>query len=364
MIYLDHCATSPMLPEVRDAMLPWMGVPANPASAHQLGQRAAAALERARADIAALVGARASGVVFTAGATEANHQFLRGIVRVRTGPLWVSAIEHPCVRAAALASGVEVWTAPVGSDGVVPPVSVPSSVAAIAIMAVNHETGVIQDVDGWMRAASAAGVPVHVDAAQAAGKIHLNLRGAAGIALSAHKISGPAGVGALVLPDGEPFPALYVGSQERGRRGGTVNVAGAVGFGVAARLARERLEERATRLRGLQAEVDGVLRAGGGRVIGAQRSPNVSCAVFEGLAGETLVQALDLRGVCVSSGAACASGSVQVSPVLRAMGEPLAGGALRVSLGPSTTEADIAAFAEALPAVLAALRADGGPDAW
>lgn len=361
MIYLDHAATSPLLAEVLEVMRPWLGVPANPASAHRAGQRAAMAVERAREQIAALVGGDPAGVVLTSGATEANHLFLRGVVRLDPGRrrLVVSAIEHPCVHAAAAETGGPVDVAPVDADGLVHVHEVPADAAAVSLMAANHETGVIQPVQAALAAARAAGAALHVDATQAAGRIRLDLAEVDAVVLSSHKLGGPAGVGALLLRDGEPFPALLTGgAQERGRRAGTVNVAGVVGFGEACRLARERLEVHGARLTGLSERLRAGLVENGARIVGRrdQLLPGTTCAVFRGLGGEGIVQALDLRGICVSAGAACASGSLEPSPVLTAMGDPEPAGGVRFSLGPGTTEAEIEAVLSAIPTILAGLR--------
>ena len=357
MIYLDHNATSPLLPEVLEAMLPWLGVPANPSSVHQAGQRAAAAVERARDQVAALVGGRAEGVVFTSGATEANHLAIRALTR---GRLVIGPLEHPCVQAAAavVAERVEVQVLGARPDGTTEVPSLPADTRLVALMAANHETGVLQPLDEARAAAEAVGAGVHVDATQAAGRVALHLGWAASVALSGHKLGGPGGTGALVLPDSEPFPALFAGSQERGRRGGTVNTAGVVGFGLACAIAQAEQAERAARYATVRALLEAGLVALGGRIVGASvpRVPQTTLAIFSGVRGEALVQALDLRGICVSSGAACASGSVEASPVLLAMGDPEPEGALRVSLGPASSEHDVHALLAALPPILTSIR--------
>jgi cysteine desulfurase len=367
VIYLDYNATSPVLPEVLDAMGPWLGVPANPASAHRAGQRAARAVERARAEVAALLESDPAGVVFTSGATEANHLFLRGVVRrdPRRRRVVVSPIEHPSVLAAAAAVAAEGgfadrWS--VGSDGVVRTTRVPEDTAAVSLMAANHETGVLQPLTEALARAHDVGAALHVDATQAAGRIPLDVPADAFV-LSSHKLGGPAGVGALVLRDGGPFPALLSGgAQERGRRAGTVNTAGVVGFGEACRLARIALPSRSAATRRLSDALREGLTALGGRLVGAQhRLPNTTCVVFPGLRGETIVQGLDLAGICASSGAACASGSLEPSPVLVAMGDPEPGGGVRFSLGWASTEEDVALALATLPSVLASVRRSG---AW
>ncbi|MBW1880812.1 MAG: cysteine desulfurase [Deltaproteobacteria bacterium] len=341
MIYLDHNATSPLLPEVLEAMGPWLGTPANPASAHRAGQAAAAEVERAREHIATLVGGNPAGVVITSGATEANHTFLRGVVQQHPGRVVLSAIEHPSVLAAAEVGGGPVQVLDVQRSGVVRVPDLP----------------LIQPLDQGRAATRAVGAALHVDATQAAGRIPLHLDDADGVVLSAHKLGGPGGVGALVLPDGAPFPPLLTGgSQERGRRAGTVHTAGAVGFGEACRLAHLELTSRRERWGTLSARIRARLRAIGARLVGDPDLllPNTTCVVFPTLLGESLVQALDLRGVCVSSGAACASGSLEPSPVLLAMGDPEPQGAL--SLGPQTTPAEVDAFLQVMDEVLETIR--------
>lgn len=353
MIYLDHAASSPLRPEVLDAMRPWLGAPGNPASVHRAGRLARAALERARDEVAALVGGPPSGVVFTSGATEANHLFLAGIV-AKTGRsgLAFAAIEHPCIEAAARAARANVYTLAVGPDGRVLEQPLPDGLAAVSLMAVNHETGVLQPL-AWARAASAAvGAALHVDAAHGAGRVDLDLGDADGVTLSAHKLGGPVGIGALVLRDRGPFPAQFDGPQERGRRGGTSNVAGAVGFAEAARLARIELRARSRAHRGWTDALAAAAIACGGRVVGGERVASTLCVVFPGIPGEAVVQALDVEGICASSGAACASGAVEASPVLRAMGDPEPAGGVRFSVGWSTTAAEIDAVCAALPMIL------------
>jgi cysteine desulfurase len=201
------------------------------------------------------------------------------------------------------------------------------------------------------------GARLHVDATQAAGKLDLRDLDADAIVWSAHKLGGPVGVGALSLRDGGPFPALFAGAQERGRRGGTVNVAGAVGFAAACRLALAEHDERRERHAALAARLRAEVQALGGIVLGAEPVPAITYAVFDDLRGETLVQALDLEGVAVSAGSACASGSTVLSPLVRALAPDHPGGGVRISLGPRTTAADIDGFLAALARVLPVARA-------
>jgi cysteine desulfurase len=231
-------------------------------------------------------------------------------------------------------------------------------------MAANHETGVLQPIESARVAAHAVGALFHVDATQAAGRVPLALAHADGVVLSSHKLGGPGGVGCLILRDGEPFPPLLTGgSLERGRRAGTVNVAGVVGFGEACRLARLHLDERARHTGSLSAVVRHGLLALGVRLVGDPMRclPNTTCAVFPGIRGEAVVVALDLHGICVSSGAACASGSVEASPVLRAMGDPEPAGGVRISLGPQNEPRDVDALLAVLNRVLGGLREEA---AW
>jgi cysteine desulfurase len=344
-------------------MLPWLGPPANPSSPHRAGQAASAALERAREAVAALVGREPAGVVFTSGATEANHLGVRGLAaRGRPGVVVVSPIEHPSARSAAVLlehEGRGLRVGAVDADGVVDVGTLGGEVAGVVLMAANHETGVVQPVRAVAAAARESGAWVHVDASQAAGRVLLGGIDADAIVLSAHKLGGPVGMGALVLRDGAPLPPLFPGVQERGRRGGTVNVAGAVGFAAACALARAELDVRVRRWVALRAHLEAGLMALGVRVVGAtvERVATTTCAVLPGVPGDLAVQVLDLHGVCVSTGAACASGAAERSPTLRAMGDAGAGHAVRVSFGPTSTEAQVDALLAGLGQLLAARRA-------
>lgn len=348
LVYADHNATSPLLAEVRAAMEPWLGVPANPASSHRLGQAAAVAVEEAREHVAALINKKPAGVIFTSGATEANHLFLRGAFRLpKVRPrLAVSAIEHPCVKAAVRIleeeQHIRVDWLPISAEGRVELEPIVEQTGVLSMMAANHETGVIQPISAAL--SFPFGFLVHIDATQAAGRIPLELSRADGVVLSSHKLGGPGGVGALVLKTGDPFPPLLSGgSQERGRRAGTVNVAGVVGFGEACRLARIHLEDRASATRTLSQRLRWAIPSLGGRVVGDHRHllPNTTLATFAGIRGESLVQALDIEGICASAGAACSSGSLKPSPVLEAMGNPDAHRAVRFSFGPGNNQGEV-----------------------
>jgi len=350
-----------MLPEVRAAIKPWWGVPANPASTHSSGQRASVVVEQARERVAALVGGRPAGVVFTSGATEANNTWLASLPSRGVRRLAVSSIEHPSVLRAAErleAIGIEVRKLPASPDGLVD-TSV-GDAQAVSLMAANHETGVIQPIEALPEA-----VLRHVDATQAAGRMPLALGDMDAVVLSSHKVGGPAGVGALVLADGEPSrPLLLGGAQERGRRGGSVNVAGVVGFAEACRLASEELAGRCRTWEIQREFLEARLRALGGRIIGAatRRVPNTTCVAFEGVSGESLVMTLDLRGIATSAGAACSSGSLDASEVLLAMGDPEPAAGLRISQTTATTIEDLKALLAVLPETLASIR--GAEEGW
>ena len=362
-VYLDYNATTPMKPAVIAAVVEAMGRLGNASSVHRFGRLARRAVEEARERVAALVGARPEQVVFTSSGTEANNLALHGRVH---GRVIISAIEHDSVLRAAPHAEI----LPVGADGVVDLealarlLSRDGKPALVSVLLANNETGVIQPVAEVARLARSHGCLVHCDAVQAAGKIPVDL-GSLGVhlmSLSAHKIAGPQGAGALVVADGvEVESMLRGGGQERGRRAGTEDVAALAGFGVAAELAREGLGDTAslTRLRDdLERRVLDL--APGVNIFGAEalRVANTSCFTMPGVASETQVMALDLAGVAVSAGAACSSGKVQPSHVLRAMGasEAEAGGAIRVSLGWRTSAADIDRFVEAWGGLFARTR--------
>lgn len=342
--YLDHNATSPLRPAAFDAMADAMRVGGNPSSVHASGRRARAIVDKARREVASLCAAEPSEIVFTSGGTEANNLALSGAGRRR---VLVSAIEHDSVRRAVPHAEI----LPVDGDGVLDLAALERALAAsdepalISVMLANNETGVLQPVTEVIRVARSVGALVHCDAVQGAGKVPVHLRdlGVDYLSISAHKIGGPTGVGALVVRKGAPLsPALRGGGQESGRRAGTENVAGIAGFGAAAMLAAPGLDLRALRDR---LELSLVQIAGGARVFGAAvpRLCNTSCISMPGVPAETQVMALDLAGVCISAGAACSSGKVQRSPVLEAMGVSAAEAACasRISLGWNTGAADI-----------------------
>jgi len=378
MIYLDHNASTPVRPEVAEAMQAVLaGLYANPSSLHREGQRARAAVERAREHVAALVHAQPDEVVFTSGGTEADHAGLIGAAwalepqgrRVALAP-----IEHHAVHGAAAVlarSGFETVHLPVLAEGWVPPAALealPPGTTVVAAMLANNETGVLQPVAEIARRAHERGLRVLCDAVQAAGKVPVDVEvlGADYLVISAHKLGGPKGVGALVVRRGAPCEPLLRGSgHERGRRGGTENVPGIVGFGLAAELAARDQRAEAVRLLALRQQLEaGQTAAVPGVVVHGARSPrlpNTVNASFPGARSDHLLMALDARDVAVSAGAACASGAVEPSPVLTAMGVPreLAVCALRFSMGRTTTEADLRQALAALDEAVRAVRAAG-----
>lgn len=356
VVLLDHAATAPLRPAVREAMLPWLGPAANPSSQHRLGRAAAAAVERARSQVAALVGADPRGVVLTSGATEANHLALRGLIS--EGAVGVGAVEHPCVLAAARAlasSGRRVVVWPADRHGRVEIGA--EELALVSLQAVNHETGVVQP---WAQVRRAfPGAVVHVDAVQALLTREVHVGDAVdALTVSAHKLGGPAGVGALVMRPGVALTPQWPGAQERGRRAGTPSVASIVGFGVACEEVGAQRAALAARAPKWQARIDAAVRAAGGRVVGAQseRVGTHTLGVFDGLPGEAITAALDLEGIAVSVGAACASGSQEPSPVLTAMGDPSPSSGVRCTTGWSTTDADVRALERAIGPVVARIR--------
>jgi cysteine desulfurase len=373
-IYLDHNATTPIDPRALDAMLPFLREEyGNPSSLHWFGQRARRAVEDARAQVAALVGAEPAEMVFTGGGSESDNMALRGVVAKARPPrlgIVCSAIEHHAVLNTARAlrdEGRPLATARVGEGGALDlgdlAGRIDGATALVSIMLANNETGVLQPVAEAARLAHAAGALVHCDAVQAAGKVPVDVRtlDVDLLALSAHKIYGPKGVGALYVRRGTPMaPLLRGGGQERNRRAGTENVAGVVGFGAAAALAREDLEAEAARVAALRDRLEARLLAiPGARKNGeGPRVPNTANVSFDGLDAEAVLIALDLEGVAASTGAACAAGGIEPSHVLRAMGFPpeRVQSSLRLSLGRSTTAADVARAADVIAAVVGRMR--------
>jgi cysteine desulfurase len=358
-IYLDHNATSPLRNGVREAVLAALDLCGNPSSVHAEGRAARGMIEAARDKVARLVGARAEDVIFTSGGTEANALALnpqRG-----DWACYMSGIEHPSVLAAGRFPPDAITSIPANTDCVIDLEKLATALANsqmkgrrpfVSVMAANNETGAVQPVAEAAAMVHEAGGLLHSDAVQAAGKVPFDLAasGADMISLSAHKLGGPKGVGALVLREGVMIePLIKGGGQERRRRAGTENVSGIVGFGVAAELASADLRKAAEigKLRD-ELEARAVSIAPDMVVFSAKvaRLPNTSAFAVPGTKAETLLIGLDLAGVAVSSGSACSSGKVEASHVLKAMGvaPELAQGALRVSLGPNTTKAEIDRF--------------------
>lgn len=363
-VYLDYNATAPLKPAVIDAMTAALSECGNASSVHRFGRLVRRAIEAARDEVAALVGAEARQVIFTSGGTEANNLAIRAAGAGRR--ILVSAVEHDLVLRAV--PGAEII--PVDARGEVDLAVLQAKLeddrrpALVCVMLANNETGATQPLALVTHLAHAHGALVHCDAVQAAGKMAIDATRLEidTLALSAHKLGGPQGIGALIVRDHiELHPMLLGGGQERGWRAGTENVPAIRGFGVAARLAREELpamqalgalrDVMEQRLRRLTPDVV-VLAPGAGRL------PNTSCVALPGVLAETQVMALDLAGIAVSAGAACSSGKVRSSHVLRAMGNSpdIAGSAIRISLGWRTAPEDIEHFVDAWTTMVARIR--------
>jgi cysteine desulfurase len=378
-VYLDHAATTPVRPEVLEAMLPYLTNQAfgNPSSAHRFGRAARAGIEQARREVAQAVGAEPNQVIFTSGGTEADNLGIIGAAlaaRDRGGAVCavVSAIEHKAVLAAAHAvchlGGREVLL-PVDEHGRVSLEALQEALtdrpAVVSIMWVNNEVGVIQPVAEIAGRCQAAGVTFHTDAVQAFGKLPVSVRDlpCTLLTLSGHKIGAPKGIGALIVRERKAVEAIiHGGSQQHGIRPGTENVAGAVALGRAALLAAQEQPEEALRLRALRNLLAERLRAAVRDLVvngdGADTAPHVLNVSVAGADSEALLMHLDLAGVAASGGSACSTGSVEPSHVLVAMGVPrdLASGAIRFSFGRESTEADVHRVAEVMPGVVAKVR--------
>jgi cysteine desulfurase len=371
-IYLDWNATAPLRPQAREALQDALAVAGNPSSVHAEGRAARRLIEHARKDVAHLIGAGPADVIFTGSGTEANMLALSPAIETAgekrpRDRLFVSAIEHASVRAGGRFAREAIEDIPVDADGrvnlaaLVDAMSRATACASrplVSIMLVNNETGVVQPVAEAAAMVHAANGLLHVDAVQAAGRIPCDI-GALGadlLTLSAHKMGGPKGAGALVRAhEAIHFadPLVRGGGQERGLRAGTENVGGIAAFGVAAAAARRQMAEEAAHMRALRDLLESGLKAISPSVVifgaGATRLPNTTLFSVDGMKAETGVIAFDLEGVAVSSGAACSSGKVQPSHVLAAMGvsPALTRGAIRVSLGWTTTKADVEMFLDA-----------------
>jgi cysteine desulfurase len=373
-VYLDHNATTPLDPRVREAMLPWLGERhGNPSSAHRFGRDAHGAVEEARERVAALLGARPLEVVFTASGTEANNAvvFGAGLAHRFTGRLVISAFEHPSIEAAAErleGMGMEVVRVAPSADGVVAAAAVAAALTAdtrlVCLMLAQNELGTLQPVAEVAAACRERGIPVLCDAVQAVGKIPVEAGGLGVdfLTLGGHKFHGPLGVAALVVRGGaELVPLLVGGKQERRRRAGTANVPGIVGLGEACALAAAELADRKRHLGALRDLFVAGLAAVPGAAVHAARAPrlpNTSHVAFSGVEGEALMVRLDLAGYAVSTGSACASGVVEPSRATLAVGmaPEEAVSSLRVSFGMTNTAAEVDRFLAALGREVEALR--------
>ncbi len=374
-VYLDHNATTPLHPQAREAMLPWLGERhGNPSSLHRFGQEARNAVEEAREKVAALIGARPAEVVFTGSGTEGNNAVIFGAAERSgyQGHLVISSIEHPSVREAAARlerQGMAVSRVPPGPDGVVPASGLLAALRPdtrlVCLMLANNELGTLQPVAEVAAACRERGIPVLCDAVQAAGKISVRVDelGVDYLILGAHKFHGPLGAAAVWARKGAELSSVLAGgSQERRRRASTENVPAIAGFGAAAAAAREELPQRMTFLAGLrdrfEAELPGKVPDALVHCAGSPRLPNTSHVAFPGVEGESLLIRLDLAGFAVSTGSACSSGTVEPSKTLLAIGlsadEALA--SLRVSFGITNRPEEVDAFLDTLAREVSELR--------
>jgi cysteine desulfurase len=376
-IYLDHNATTPVAPPVadlvRETMLAQFG---NPSSVHHFGQQAKAVLDEARSSVAALINAEPSEVVFTSGGTEADNFALRGVAEAMepTGRrhLIASTIEHEAVIVTLKALARRGWRTtlvPVGASGLIEPAALEAALddetALVSIMHANNEIGTVQPIAELSALAHARGALFHTDAVQSVAKIPVDARamGADLLSLSAHKFNGPKGAGALWIRRGTRIVATMTGGKhERTRRAGTENVAGIAGLGAAARLAAAKLDTEGPRLAALRDRLETAVldRIPGTAINGARepRVPNTTNISFEQIEAESLLIALDLEGIAVSTGSACSSGTLEPSHVLRAMGLSAhrTQNSIRISLGLGNTDADVDYLLEKLPRVVEKLR--------
>ncbi len=375
MHYFDYNATTPVAPEVFEAMAPYLREHwGNPSSVYAFGHKAKEAIECARESVAALIGSEIGEVVFTSGGSESNNTAFHCGMNADAGRrhLIVSAVEHSAgIQAAAdyKAQGFHITHLPVRSDGLMDLTELDATIcpdtAMLSLMWANNETGVIFPIEEAGDLCRRQGVLFHTDAVQAAGKVAINVKEAKVdyLSLSGHKIYAPKGVGALYVREGAPYRALILGGgQEKRRRAGTQNVASIVAMGAAAKLALQSLEEESTRVGRLRDQLEkSLLQIPSIRRNGAPapRLPNTSNLTFEDVEAEALLLLLDKEGICASSGSACSTGSLEPSHVLTAMGLPrsLAMGSVRFSLGRMTTMADVNRLTSVLPKLLKRLRA-------
>jgi cysteine desulfurase len=376
-IYLDHNATTPVDPAVIDVMTAALREEfGNPSSVHHFGQRAKAVMDQARSAVGALIGADAAEVVFTSGGTESDNFAIRGVAEAleKTGRrhLIATTIEHEAVLNTVKALAKRGWTTtllPVGDTGIVNPKALEAALidqtALVSVMHANNEIGTIQPIAELARLVHERGALFHTDAVQTAGKIAVDVKalGVDLLSISAHKFYGPKGAGAIWIKRGlRLLPILHGGKHERSRRAGTENVAGIAGMGAAAALARGKMAAEATRLSALRDRLEeGVLRAVPGTAINGARTPrvpNTTNISFDRIEAESLLIALDLEGVAVSTGSACSSGTLEPSHVLKAMGFPAhrAQNSIRFSLGAANTEAEVDRVIAILPGIVEKLR--------
>lgn len=376
-IYFDHNATTPVHPEVVEVVTRVLRDEfGNASSVHHFGQRAKGILDDARSAVAALINAEPSEVVFTSGGTEADNFALRGVAEALevTGRkhLIASSIEHEAVLNTLKVLAKRGWQTtllPVGTSGIVEPAALADALtertALVSVMHANNEVGTIQPIAELAKIAHSRGALFHTDAVQSAAKIPVDARalGADLVSLSAHKFYGPKGAGALWIKRGARVAAIMTGGKhERNRRAGTENVPSIAGFGAAARIAQQKLASEATRLAALRDRLEeGVLAQVPGTQINGDRTtrvPNTTNISFDGVEAESLLIALDLEGIAVSTGSACSSGTLEPSHVLRAMGLPShrTQNSIRISLGSGNTDAEVDYFLDRLPDVVTKLR--------
>ena len=375
-VYIDYNATTPVDPRVAEVMVPYLTEHfGNASSIHSIGQRAHAAVENAREQVAELIGTRAKEIIFMSGGTEADNHAIRGVAGASNKErkhIITTTTEHNAVLNTCQmleSGGVRVTYVPVSEQGAVDPEDIRKAITPetvlITVMHANNELGTVQPIAGIAAIAREHEIPFHTDAVQSAGKVPVKAEewGVDLLSLSAHKLYGPKGVGALCIRGALPLePLIFGGKHQRARRPGTENVAGVVGMGAAAELARLQFEEEGKRLSALRDRLERSIlecvpfAAASGA--GAPRTPNTANIYFDFIEGEALVIALDLKGIACSTGAACSSGAVEPSHVLTAIGLPpeRARASLRFSLGRMTREEDVDRVLETLPVVVGQLR--------